>query len=86
MFQIYIGKTYLIFNKLFFFQVPPIVPNAPIVDTTGAGDALVAGFLAGILARKDPKTCLEWGTKMASLIVTRLGVTIPNGVQPDFLQ
>ncbi|XP_033216717.1 adenosine kinase-like [Belonocnema kinseyi] len=67
-------------------QVPPIVPKAPIVDTTGAGDALVAGFLAGILARKDPKTCLEWGSKMASLIITRLGVTIPNGIQPDFLQ
>ena len=74
------------FKYLFHLQVQPITPKAPIVDTTGAGDSLAAGFLAGILARKDPKTCLEWGCKMASLIITRLGVTVPNGIQPDFLQ
>ncbi|XP_011638464.1 adenosine kinase-like [Pogonomyrmex barbatus] len=66
-------------------QVQPIVPKTPIVDTTGAGDALVAGFLAGVLAHWDPKSCLELGCKVASCITTKLGVTLPNGIPPDFL-
>ncbi|XP_011861477.1 PREDICTED: adenosine kinase isoform X2 [Vollenhovia emeryi] len=66
-------------------QVQPIVPKTPVVDTTGAGDALVAGFLAGVLAHWDPKSCLELGCKIASCMTTRLGVTLPNGVAPDFL-
>ncbi|XP_043473272.1 adenosine kinase 2-like [Leptopilina heterotoma] len=65
-------------------QVHPIIPKAPIIDTTGAGDSLVAGFLAGVIAQKDPKTCLEWGCQTASIIITRLGVTVPSGT-PDFI-
>ncbi|XP_015609110.1 adenosine kinase isoform X2 [Cephus cinctus] len=67
-------------------QVQPITPKNPVVDTTGAGDALVAGFLAGVLAGWDPKNCLEYGCKVASFMVTRLGVTLSNLVPPDLLQ
>ncbi|KAG7204790.1 hypothetical protein KM043_005197 [Ampulex compressa] len=67
-------------------QVDPIVPDEPVIDTTGAGDSLVAGFLAGVLAHWDPKRCLEWGCKVASLMVTRLGVTLPDSVPPNLLQ
>ncbi|XP_029174849.1 adenosine kinase-like [Nylanderia fulva] len=66
-------------------QIPPIVPKAPIVDTTGAGDALVAGFLAGVLAHWDPKNCLELGCKVASYMITRLGVTLPSSIPHDLL-
>ncbi|KAL6425938.1 hypothetical protein ACFW04_008919 [Cataglyphis niger] len=66
-------------------QIPPIVPKAPIVDTTGAGDALVAGFLAGVLAHWDPKSCLELGCKVASYMITRLGVMLPSSIPPDLL-
>ncbi|XP_012219629.1 uncharacterized protein [Linepithema humile] len=66
-------------------QVTPITPKAPIMDTTGAGDALVAGFLAGVLAHWDPKSCLELGCKVASYMITRLGVTLPNNVPSDLL-
>lgn len=61
------------------------MPKAPIVDTTGAGDALVAGFLAGVLAHWDPKSCLETGCKIASYMITRFGVTLPSSVPPDLL-
>lgn len=61
------------------------MPKTPIVDTTGAGDALAAGFLAGVLAHWDPKSCLELGCKVASYMITRPGVTVPSGVPPDFL-
>lgn len=67
-------------------QVQPIKPKAPIVDTTGAGDALVAGFLAGVLAKWKPKHCLEYGCKVASFIVTRLGVILPYNVPRDLLE
>lgn len=55
------------------------------MDTTGAGDALVAGFLAGVLAHWDPKSCLELGCKVASYMITRLGVTLPSSIPPDLL-
>ncbi|EGI63114.1 PREDICTED: adenosine kinase [Acromyrmex echinatior] len=66
-------------------QVQPIVPKTPIVDTTGAGDALAAGFLAGVLAHWDPKSCLELGCKVASCMITKLGITLPSDMPPDFL-
>ncbi|XP_015120230.1 adenosine kinase 2 [Diachasma alloeum] len=59
-------------------QVHPKKPKEPIVDTTGAGDAIVAGFLAGVLAKWDPKSCLECGCRTAAKIITKLGVNVPS--------
>jgi len=36
-------------------------PLVAVVDTTGAGDAFAAGFVAGLLAGADPADCLEQG-------------------------
>ncbi|XP_008556442.1 uncharacterized protein LOC103577541 [Microplitis demolitor] len=66
-------------------QVQPAKPTSPVVDATGAGDALVAGFLAGVLSQWDPKSCLECGCKTAGMMVTRLGVTLPDVVPDDLL-
>ncbi|CAK9809858.1 Adenosine kinase [Anthophora quadrimaculata] len=67
-------------------QVQPIKPTAPVIDTAGAGDGLVAGFLAGVLAQWSPKHCLEYGCKVASFLVTRHGVVLPENVPPDLLE
>jgi adenosine kinase len=67
-------------------QVSPIKPKSPIIDTTGAGDSLVAGFLAGMIVGKDPKTCLEWGCKVASDVITHLGASLSDDLPFDFLQ
>lgn len=67
-------------------QVQPIKPEDPVIDTTGAGDSLAAGFLAGVLAGWKPKHCLEYGAKVASFMVTRLGVMLPDNVPPDLLE
>ncbi|XP_014230925.1 adenosine kinase-like [Trichogramma pretiosum] len=67
-------------------QVAPCIPPTPVKDTTGAGDSLVAGFLAGLLCDKDPKTCLEWGCKVASDVITNLGATLSDDLPDDFLQ
>ncbi|KZC10104.1 Adenosine kinase, partial [Dufourea novaeangliae] len=66
-------------------QVHPIKPRDPIVDTTGAGDSLVAGFLAGVSAQWKPQCCLEFGCRVASFLVTKLGVTLPAKVPTDLL-
>lgn len=80
------ASTILAWGKSESIEVHPIVPQAPVIDTTGAGDALVAGFLAGVLARCSPRHCLEWGCNLASLIITRLGVTLPSTVPLHLLQ
>ena len=54
----------------------PAVPVA-VVDTTGAGDALAAGFLAATLAGADPAAALAAGVALAARAVTRLGARPP---------
>jgi sugar/nucleoside kinase (ribokinase family) len=51
------------------------VPAAParVTDTTGAGDALCAGFLAAWLAGIDPTQALWRGVELASRAVERVG-------------
>lgn len=68
------------------YKINPPIPKAGIVDTTGAGDSLVAGFLAGVLAQWDPKSCLEYGCKTAALMITRIGVTLPDEIPEELSQ
>lgn len=51
------------------------VPAVPVdvVDTTGAGDALAAGYLAATVAGRDVGPALEAGVALAARAVTRLG-------------
>lgn len=45
------------------------------VGGTGAGDAFDAGYIAGILARGDPETCLKWGSALGASCVRSIGAT-----------
>lgn len=60
------------------FQVEPYRTRA--VDTTGAGDAFCAGFLYGLITRKDLHTCAKLGNFMASRCIQRIGARagLPN--------
>ncbi|MGH3441780.1 MAG: carbohydrate kinase family protein [Nitriliruptorales bacterium] len=49
---------------------------AEVVDTTGAGDAFAAGFLAAWLDRADPVTAAQRGHELAGLAVARPGAGI----------
>lgn len=51
----------------------PIVPADTIVDTTGAGDAYTAGFLAGWLRGLPSRHCGQIAATAASFVVEALG-------------
>ncbi|MCE5213629.1 MAG: carbohydrate kinase family protein [Methanobacterium sp.] len=49
------------------------------LDTTGAGDAFAAGFIASYIKNLDMKKCLEMGNKLASHCVGKLGaINVPK--------
>jgi len=52
--------------------------KSKIVDTNGAGDAYVGGFLAGLAKGKDVKACHEAGAYAASIIIQQSGCVCPG--------
>jgi len=54
------------------FMRLPAVP-ARVVDTTGAGDAFCAAFLASWFSEETPSTFLQRGLEQASRVVGRIG-------------
>ena len=55
------------------FSVPPYAVEA--VDSTGAGDAFVAGFVTGVVKGLGLRGCAEMGNAVGALCVTRVGTT-----------
>jgi sugar/nucleoside kinase (ribokinase family) len=51
-----------------------------IVDTTGAGDAFAAGFLAGLLEKKSLEDCAKMGNIIAGKSITQFGLHWMKGV------
>lgn len=58
------------------YQVPKLYARE-IVDTTGAGDSFVAGFILGILKNLSPDICLKYGCWAAQQIIKQIGCKIP---------
>jgi adenosine kinase len=58
----------------------PAIPMAPseIVDTNGAGDAFVGGFLSQLVQGKSIEACVNAGHYLANIIIKRLGITFPD--------
>jgi len=56
----------------------PLLPKEKLVDTNGAGDAFVGGFLAKLAAGKGLKDCVEGGNYAARQIIQVSGCKIPS--------
>ncbi|WP_433544776.1 carbohydrate kinase family protein [Streptomyces sp. CA-294286] len=54
-------------------HVPATVPPAPVVDSNGAGDAYVSGFLYGRLAGRDLEACAGLGALAGAYACTVAG-------------
>ncbi|KAM8837548.1 adenosine kinase-like isoform 3-T3 [Spinachia spinachia] len=53
-----------------------------IVDTNGAGDAFVGGFLSALVQEQALEECIRAGHYSANVIIRRVGCTFPE--KPDF--
>ena len=51
-------------------HVPAVTPSAPVVDSNGAGDAFVSGFLFGWLAGEPPLRCAQYGAVAGAFACT----------------
>ena len=57
------------------YSVVPL-PKEDLVDTNGAGDAFVGGFLAGLLAEKSVGDSVELGHEAARFVIQQPGTTL----------
>lgn len=62
----------------------PVIPihTENIVDTNGAGDAFVGGYLAQLVQGGTVEDCIRSGNYAANIIIQRSGCTLPG--QPEF--
>jgi len=58
------------------------LPKEKLVDTNGAGDAFVGGFLAALAKGKDMAGCCKAGAHAACIIIQHSGCTYP--AKPDY--
>ncbi|WOL15947.1 hypothetical protein Cni_G24729 [Canna indica] len=58
------------------------LPKEKLVDTNGAGDAFVGGFLSQLVQEKSIEDCVRAGCYAANVIIQRSGCTYPE--KPDF--
>jgi len=56
----------------------PVTPISQLVDTNGAGDAFVAGFLSQLLLGESLERCVEAGHWAAGVIIQHVGCTFPE--------
>ncbi|MEM9444523.1 MAG: adenosine kinase [Verrucomicrobiota bacterium] len=66
----------LIFNNGDLIKIEPV--KAQAIDTTGAGDLWATGFLYGWLKGRPLKECGDYGSVVASEVVSILGTSLPD--------
>lgn len=65
------------------FPVDPL-PRELLVDTNGAGDAFVGGFLSQYVSKKSLADCIHAGNYAARVIIQHSGCTFPK--QCDYIE
>lgn len=59
----------------------PQVNIDDIIDTTGAGDSFVAGFLFALMKGDDVKKCIEFGCKISAAVIKTIGCNLPSDIK-----
>jgi sugar/nucleoside kinase (ribokinase family) len=52
-----------------------------VIDTTGAGDAYAAGFMAGLVAGEPLAVCGRWGARAAAETISQIGARPPGDLR-----
>ncbi|KAM7264236.1 hypothetical protein ACFE04_001919 [Oxalis oulophora] len=60
-----------------------LLPKEKLVDTNGAGDAFVGGFLSQMVQEKPIKDCVRAGNYAANIVIQKSGCTYPD--KPNFI-
>ena len=55
-----------------------------VVEKTGAGDAYSSGFLSALISNKSIPEAMEWGTKNAASVVSKIGAQTGLLYKTDF--
>ncbi|KAL9278285.1 putative adenosine kinase [Arabidopsis thaliana] len=63
------------------YPVIPL-PKEKLVDTNGAGDAFVGGFMSQLVKEKSIEECVKAGCYASNVVIQRSGCTYPE--KPDF--
>merc|ERR1719382_2287173 len=72
------GDPTIVANNGKVVQYPILkLDKSAIVDTNGAGDAFVGGFLSQLVAGKSIAECCRGGNYAASIIIQRSGCSYP---------
>ncbi len=64
-------------DDLILISTPPIAKE-DILDTNGAGDAFVGGFLAEYILGRSIEECIQMGQRLAGFVIRQLGVNFPK--------
>lgn len=56
----------------------PQVNASEIVDTTGAGDSFVAGFIHALIDGKSMRECIEQGCEISAQVIKVIGCNLPK--------
>jgi sugar/nucleoside kinase (ribokinase family) len=68
-----LGEHGALWQNGFITATAPAERNADAIDTTGAGDAFAAGFLASWLLHPEPETALASGNRLAAQAIGKVG-------------
>lgn len=60
----------------------PVIQSNLVIDTTGAGDSFVAGFLYKFMNDESPTLvdCIRYGCKVAGKVIRQVGCNLPSSV------